>query len=354
MVDRKRLFGMLVAQIQENYSIGLLEAPIPRLPERGALVRLQGCGLCGSDLDKLIHQKAQPGSVLGHEVVGVIEALAENAPMAWQVGDRLVTAHHVPCLKCHYCLNDSESMCRQFKNSNLFPGGFSEVISLTAEHLMHTAFKVPDSITDQEASCVEPLACILRAIRRAGKQHSSTILIVGLGFIGMTAAQVYRRQGYTVFGVDLDRTRNALAKQHDFVTDAFHPTEAFEALQSALEAQSPLGKVDTAFLTVVNRQTVEQSLLLLRDGGNLVTFTSAAKETWIDPSQLYFREINLITSYSPALEDLRQAAELIFTRKINVLPLISHELPLQEIRQAFELYRSGKAIKVFISTGTPS
>jgi L-iditol 2-dehydrogenase len=341
---------MLAAQIQENFELGVSEMPLPVLSPKGARVRLAGCGVCGSDLDKLLHRKAQPGQVLGHEVVGVIEALAEGHPPGWQVGDRIVTSHHVPCLSCHYCLNDSESMCRQFKSTNLVPGGFSEVIALSEGHLRHTAFKVPGSVSSAEASCVEPLACVLRAVRRGGLPVNGTVVIVGLGFIGLLAAQIYLNQGLTVFGLDLDSHRLALAKEHGFVTDAFHPIEDRQALQAAL-SERPLGQADIVFLTAVNRKTIEQGLSMLRDGGNLVVFTSAPLDTSIDPSQLYFREINLITSYSPGLSDLRQAADMIFSRSINVLPLVSHMMPLARIQEAIDLYRSGQAVKVFVQMG---
>lgn len=342
---------MFVASIQDDYQIGLVEMPVPALPPKGGLVRVLGCGLCGSDLDKFVNQKAQPGSVLGHEVVGIIEALDDDHPSGWKLGDMIVTAHHVPCRQCHYCLNDSQSMCRQFKSTNLNPGGFSQYIALTEDHLLHTAHKVPTGITPAEASCVEPLACVLRAIRRGGTQVNGSVAIIGLGFIGMMAAQVYQNDGYAVYGVDLDASRLALARMHSFVMDAFHPIDEQERLRGVLERHLTLGKVDTVFLTAVNSKTLELALELVRDGGNLIIFTSASTGTTIDPSRLYFREINLITSYSPSLEDLKQAAHTIFNRKINVAPLVSHSLPLSEIGNAFELYRSGQAVKVFIRMG---
>ncbi len=341
---------MLVAQIQDNYEIGLGEIPVPPLPPRGALVKVVGCGVCGSDLDKFIHHKASPGSVLGHEVVGIIEALDDDHPAGWKLGDRIVSAHHVPCLNCHYCMNGSESMCRHFKHTNLNPGGFAQYIALTEAHLNHTAFKVPAHVTPPEASCVEPLACVLRAVRRGGQHLNGSVLIVGLGFIGMMAAQVYKNQGYQVFGVDLDSERLALAQAEGFVSEAFHAVEQRDGLKDALTRCTALGQVDLAFLSVVNPKTLNESLARVRDGGSLVVFTSAAANTPVDPSQLYFREINLITSYSPSLVDLQDAAAMIFEGHIRVAPLVSHRLPLSEIRQAFALYQAGKAIKVFIDT----
>lgn len=342
---------MQVAAIQQDFNLDVEEMPVPALPPKGAIIRALGCGLCGSDLDKVIHQKAAPGSVLGHEVVGVIEALDDDHPDGWRLGDRIVSSHHVPCGRCHYCLNDSESMCRQFKSSNFVPGGFSQYIALSEGHLRHTAFRVPTSITDEEASCVEPLACVLRGIRRGGTQVNGSVLIVGLGFIGMMAAQVYQNDGYAVFGTDLDETRLQLARTEGYVMEAFNPAKEPLRMQQSLERHIPTGKVDTVFLTVVNNQTLATALDLVRDGGNIVIFTSGPQDTHIDPSRLYFRELNLITTYSPALEDLKDASRMIFNHEISVKPLVTHRMPLAEIGKAVNLYRSGEALKVFISMG---
>lgn len=342
---------MQVASIQEDYQLGVSEMPVPSLPSKGALVRVLGCGLCGSDLDKIVNRKARPGSVLGHEVVGVIEALDEDHPTGWKLGDVVVSAHHVPCRRCHFCLNDSESMCRQFKGTNFNPGGFSQYLALSEEHLLHTAFRVPAPVSIEEASCMEPLACVLRGIRRGGTQINGSVLIVGLGFIGMMAAQVYQNDGYAVYGIDLDESRLNLAKAEGFVMDAFQPVSESGRLQETLDRHIPTGKVDTVFLSVVNNKTLETALNLVRDGGNLIVFTSGPPDTSIDPGRLYFRELNLITTYSPALEDLRNAARMIFNHEISVKPLVSHRIALTDIQRGVELYRSGQAIKVFISMG---
>lgn len=342
---------MQVAAIQNDYQIGVSEMPIPALPPKGALVRVLGCGLCGSDLDKVINKKATPGSVLGHEIVGIIDALDEDHPSGWRLGDRLVSSHHVPCGRCHYCLNDSESMCRQFKSTNFHPGGFSQYLALSEQHLLKTAFKVPSTVTSEEASCVEPLACVLRGVRRGNAQINGSVLVIGLGFIGMMTAQVYQNDGYAVYGVDLDETRLNLAREEGFVMEAFHSLADKERLRETLQRHTSTGKVDTVFLSVVNNKTLDLALDLVRDGGNLIVFTSGPADTSIDPSRLYFREINLITTYSPALNDLKDAARMIFNHELNVKPLVSHRLPLANIQQAVDLYRSGQSIKAFISMG---
>lgn len=325
---------MRVAQIQdEEYKLIANEREAPALPAGGALLRLIGCGLCGSDLDKILNRKAPKGAVLGHEVVGEVIAL-DKGITDFQIGDRVVTSHHTPCGQCHFCLNDSESMCPAFKASNLLPGGFSEVIGLTAEHLAKTVFKVPADVSDIEASCVEPLACVIRAMRRSlrnGPVHDPSALIIGLGFIGAMAAQLYQQQGFTVTGLERDATRFDLAKAYGWVTE---PTS---------------DPVDLVFLTVVNAATLETALARVRDGGTIVLFTSSQQPISLDPNTLYFREINVVTSYSPALVDLQAAADLIFHHRLTLAPLMTHTVKLDDIDQAVELYQRGEAIKVFVT-----
>lgn len=345
---------MLAAQIEQDHQFSVVDMPDPPLPVGGALVRLTGCGFCGSDLDKVVNQKAKPGTVLGHEVVGIIETLDTGHDTTFSVGDRVVAAHHVPCGICHYCKSDSQSMCRHFKETNLNPGGFAQRTALSQEHLHHTTFKIPPDITDHQASCVEPLACVLRAIERAkpfsaGAFQDGSVVVTGLGFIGMLASQVYQRLGAKVYGLDVNPNRVAMANEQGFLTQAFDAREEFELLNVMLTHETELGKADIVFLSVVNQATINQALDLVRDGGTIILFTSPSRaDVTLDPNALYFREINVIPSYSPSLAALKQAAEMIFFREIDVAPLMTHTVPLFDLAKGVELYQSGKAVKVFI------
>lgn len=325
---------MQVAAIQPDGSLGVSLQAVPVLPVGGALLQLLGCGLCGSDLDKVVNAKSPVGTVLGHEAVGRIIELDGAYHGQFRVGDRIVVAHHTPCGACHFCRHDSESMCRVFKQSNFVPGGFAEVIALSDAHLKHTAFKIPDGMTDAQASCVEPLACTLRAINRLNLKPGQSVTVVGLGFIGLMAAQWFHQQGVLVSGLELDAARLQLAQSNGWLSSP-----------EILPAQT-----DAVFLTAVNAKTLELAFSKVRDGGQLMLFTSAPPQTHIDPSDLYFREINLLTSYSPALSDLAEAARLIFTHTLDVKSLVTHQLPLSKIDQALDLYQHGGAIKVFLTS----
>ncbi|MEB3288140.1 MAG: alcohol dehydrogenase catalytic domain-containing protein [Vampirovibrionales bacterium] len=339
---------MLAAQIQPDYAIAPAELASPPLPENGALLKLSGCGLCGSDLEKFAQKKAAPGVVLGHEVVGTIQALDEALTnKRFQVGDRIVTAHHTPCGYCHYCRFGSESMCPTFKRSNLMPGGFSEIIALTSEHLDKTAFKIPSHISDEAASCVEPLACVLKAVDRLELKKGQSALVVGLGFIGLLAAQVLHTRGVEVIGIDLNQKRLELAEAQNWLKQAIN-VDSPKTLQAAVDALNETQKADAVFLSVVNTSTLETAFSHIRDGGRLLVF-AGAQNTSIDPSQLYYREISVISSYSPSLKHLQEAATLIFEQRVNVSPLITHRYSLSQIAEAMGLYQSGQAIKIFIT-----
>jgi L-iditol 2-dehydrogenase len=317
---------MRAVTLAEDASMNLSDMPVPVLPERGALIRVLGCGLCGSDLEKMASGRVPAGTVLGHEVVGVIDALAPGAPDLFSVGQRVVVAHHVPCGVCVYCRQDAESMCRSFKRSNITPGGFAQCISVSEGHLTHTTFAVPEDITDAEAACVEPLACVMKAVRRLAGAES--VAVIGLGFIGLLAAQLLPE----AWGVDVTPERRDFA--------------AAMGLRAFAPQTAPDG-VDAVFMTVVTPAAWETALRLVRDGGKILIF--AAGQAPVDASALYYRELQVLSSYSPGLQDLRDAAQAVFQRRVNVRDLVTHTLPLADIDQAVSLARNGEAIKVLLT-----
>lgn len=341
---------MLAAVVTTPPNVQLTDLPAPNLPAGGALIRVTGCGLCGSDLDKLLNRPDTAGKVLGHEVVGVIDTLSPEAAKLFPhltPGTRVVAAHHVPCQHCHYCQNGAFSMCRHFKETNITPGGFAQQIAVTEDHLRHTVFVIPTGLPDTEASCMEPLACCVRSIGKLPQVSQTTCLVIGLGFIGLMSTQVLQNQGAQVFGFDLKPERVALGNQEDLLHQAFDQPEALR--QAILEATEGRG-VDTVMLTVVNPKALEMALGCVRDGGSLLLFTSYGPGTPIlNQNDLYFREITVYSSYSPGLQDLKDAFEMIQTSEVRVAPLVSHTMPLEDLQEAVNLYQSTQAMKVFVT-----
>src|SRR5207302_2703757 len=203
---------MKAAVLREGGRLVAEEWPRPALGEGDVLLRLKGCGLCGADLAKIGDPGTRVPVVLGHEVVGEVAAIGAGVAEC-AIGDRVVAAHHVPCGTCHYCRRGSESMCRAFKASNLDPGGFAEYVRVPPANVRHASFRVPEHLSDEEASFVEPLACCLRAVDRARVEPGDTAVVVGLGSIGCLFTQLLARAGAAVAGADPLAPRAALARE---------------------------------------------------------------------------------------------------------------------------------------------
>src|SRR6266550_1790322 len=165
---------MKVLVAQDN-GFRVQEISRPLLSEGEMLLQVTACGVCFSDVHKIRFQRMEDPVVLGHEVAGRV---VESSAAKFKVGDRVVVAHHVPCGRCHYCCHGNISMCAEFKKTNLDPGGFAEFVRVPVEHVESVAFPIPDSLTDNEASFMEPLACCVRAVKRAGIQPSDVVVVV--------------------------------------------------------------------------------------------------------------------------------------------------------------------------------
>lgn len=239
---------MKVAQVKENKIIVSEIDDIKLDGRKGAIVMTLGCGLCGSDIVKFRHKIVHDGAVLGHEIVA--EILEINSDTKFKKGDRIVTSHHIPCGECNFCKHGNVSMCEHFKKTNIFPGGFSEKVFVSEEHLKNVAYLVPENMTDEEISFYEPLGCCIRAIKRCALQKDDTALIVGLGSIGLLMGEGLKAMGYKVYGCDLIPERIELAKKmgiepFDFsfeVDGVFMTSGADKAIDTALKAVRAGGK----------------------------------------------------------------------------------------------------------------
>lgn len=338
---------MQAAVLQSNRQVVVSEIDSPTLPEGGALVKVTGCGVCGSDLDKIYYRDVVPGVVLGHEVVGNIETLHSSAKTRFRVGQRVVMAHHVPCGRCHYCQYGSPSMCAAFKQSNIVPGGFAQTIALSAAHLAHTVFAIPDEITDAQASCVEPVACCIRAVDRLNLNPGQSFLTVGLGFIGLVTSQYARIKGLNTLAIDLKPDRVALATS---CLMASQVADNDEALSDMIETTTQHRGVDAVFLSLVTEQTLALALASVRNGGVIMLFSAdGAGQAQIDPNILYFREITVMSSYSPSLEALQESYDLICRGDIRVDMMLETGYQLADTMQAVLDYKQGKVLKAFVT-----
>lgn len=321
----------------ENDKIVVKHAPNLNLADKkGALVKVLGCGLCGSDIVKFLHKISKNGTVLGHEIVAQIVEI--NSETNFKTGDIIVTSHHIPCGKCDYCRHGNVSMCEHFKSTNIYPGGFSEYVYLTEEHLKNVAHIKPENLTDVEASFYEPLGCIVRAIKRTNLLKDDTALVVGLGSIGILTAQALSSYGFNVVGCDLLKERIELLKT--FGINACDVRELDENF-----------KADGIFMTSGADKAIDTALKYVKNGGKILVFSSTPHdESAYMNNEIYYRELTVLGSYSPAPEDLKDSLELLRTKKVKVDNL-STVYSLDDIQKAFDDTMSNKILKAYIKTG---
>ena len=323
-------------------AIELREWPEPVPGPGELLLRVSGCGLCGSDILKINAATAGP-AVLGHEVVGQIVEVGPGV-RRFAPGDRLVVAHHVPCFHCHYCRRGSPSMCRHFKRVNLDPGGFAELVRVPAPNVEHAAFRLPAEMTDEAASFTEPLACCLRAVKRSRVAAGDTALVVGLGSIGCLLAQLLALDGVQVLASDLLEDRRALGRRMGALV---FDTEA--ALDAALPEATDGRGADLVIVTAGGAAVLPAATARVRDGGTLHYFAGGAGESLpLSLGALYHRELTLTATYSSSPAELEEAFALLAGDRIRVEGLISHRLPLGRLGEGVELMRRHEAVKVYV------
>lgn len=299
---------------------------------KGALVKVLGCGLCGSDIVKLTQHRAKQGTVLGHEIVAFITDI--NSDTNFKVGDTIITSHHIPCGKCEYCKNGNVSMCRHFKETNIFPGGFSEYVFVSEEHLRNVAYLKPKNLTNDEVAFYEPLGCCIRAVKRAGLRQNSTALVVGLGSIGILMAQALKAFGMNVIGCDLITSRVELLK--NLGIEAFKVTEMCNSI-----------KADGVFMTSGSDKAIPTALKYVRDGGKILVFSSTPQNFGYANNEIYYRELTVLGSYSPSPADLKDSFELLKNKDVKVSGL-STEYNLENVQKAINDTLDNKVLKAYI------
>lgn len=326
-------------------SIALEERPIPQIGKNEVLLKVRACGICGTDVLKVHRALPKQPVVLGHELVGTAHQVGSRVKK-FKEGDRIVVAHHVPCGECHYCLHGNHSMCRHFKQSNLDPGGFSEFLRIPAEHVGQTAFPVPEGLSDEEGLFTEPLSCCVRNIRRAHLLPGDSVVVVGMGSIGLMMLQLLKLIPVKVLALDLKPERLALAQK--LGADEIAKGDD-ENLDQRIREWTDGRGLDLVVLTAGGGGIFQQSFSWVRDGGAINLFASLSDHpvaTSLDA--LYHHEITVFCSYSPSPEDLVTAHGLLVDKQVQVLPLVTHRLKLEELKKGIDLMVAQEALKVII------
>ena len=317
------------------------DVPMPEMAADELLVQVKVVGLCQSDIKKIKYPLYEPPRIFGHETAGTI-AQVGAAVKDWQVGQRVVVMHHVPCMKCGYCDTGSFSMCDTYKNVtttagfNPSGGGFAEYVKVPG-HIVRSGglILIPDDVTFEQASFVEPTNCCLKAVKKAQIREGQTVLVTGAGPIGLMIMMLVKHFGAKAIATDLlpSRIEKALSIGADAAFDARDP----ELPKKIQDLTGGYG-VDVSILAVPSDRAFFQAMDCTRKGGKVLFFAEFPDEISIpiNPNLIYRREIDLMGSYSSAFPLQALSAQLVFEKKIDVDALISDKYPLCELGAAVE------------------
>jgi L-iditol 2-dehydrogenase len=328
--------------LRDGGTLAVEEMPRPHADAGEIVLSLRGCGLCGSDIIKVGAPVPRP-LVLGHELVGDVVDVGD-AVERFRAGDRVVAAHHVPCGRCHYCRRGSASMCREFKRSNLDPGGFAEYVRVPAANVEHATFRIPAHVDDESASFVEPLACCLRALRRAPIESGDTVVVVGLGSIGCLFVQLAHRAGGHVAGLDPLPERAGLAKRlgADVAGSA-------EAVAQAVGEYAGGRGADQIIITGGGAEVLPWAIANVRDGGVIHYFAGGGGTLPLGLADLYHRELTVTSTYSSSPVDLADAFRLIAAGAVVTSPLLTERVTLDGLADALGRMRRRETLKVYVT-----
>ena len=318
------------------------ELPVPTLAPDEVLVQVRVVGLCQSDIKKIRYPLYEPPRIFGHETAGVIADIGDQVT-GWQVGQRVVVMHHIPCMHCNYCLNDNFSMCDVYKNIsttagfNASGGGFAEYVKVPG-HIVRNGglILIPDAVSFDQASFVEPTNCCLKAVKKAQIAAGQSVLVTGAGPIGLMFMMLVKYFGGRAIATDLlpSRIEKALSVGAEAAFNARDPN-----LPAKIQALTDGMGVDTTLLAVPSDKAFFQALDCTRKGGKILFFAEFPDEVEIplNPNILYRREIDLMGSYSSSYRVQSLAADIVFNQRIDVEALISDRYLLQDLSAAVEL-----------------
>jgi len=340
---------MRVAVYYNNSDIRVEERPVPAIGPGEALVRIKASGVCGSDVLEWYRVPKAP-IVLGHEVAGDIVEVGEGVTNV-AVGDRVVVSHHVPCNTCRYCLTGNHTACHTLHTTNFDPGGFSEFVRVPALQTDRGILRMPDSMSYEEGSFVEPLGCVVRAQVRAGVRPGSTVLVMGSGISGLLHIRLALALGAgRVFATDVSPYRLDWARRSG-ATEAFDAIAAGEGLPELLRAANDGNLADLVILGTGAPSAIDQGLACLDNGATFVVFAVPApgQDHPMPLNELWRREVIVRTAYGASPADLAMAMDLIGTGRVRVDDLVTHRLPLERAAEAFGLVAgAGESVKVII------
>jgi L-iditol 2-dehydrogenase len=332
---------MKAAVYRGRGKVAVETVPVPAIGPGEVLVKIAACGVCHTDLKKVEYGLQVPPRIYGHEMAGTIAAMGRGVK-GWKLGDRVAVFHHIPCGRCFYCERKDYAQCPVYKKTGSTAGfepaggGFAEYIRVLPWIVKTGMVKVPRSVPLEYASFLEPVNTCLKGVDRLNLRRGDLALVFGQGPIGLLFTQLLKARGARPVGLDLIASRRRLSTRLGAEWSADPRSPSFE---KRLRKESEGRGADAAVLAVPSEAALKQALSLLRPGGTVLLFahTRRGEEVRVDAGAVCVDEKTVLGSYSSSVDVADEVARLVFSRKVDVGPLISHRLPLEKVVEAFDL-----------------
>ncbi len=330
---------MRAAIVKRGGGLEVKDLEKPRPGEGEIVVRMIACGVCGTDLEKIKGGTETP-PVLGHEVVGVVEEVGRGS-RGFEPGSRVFVHHHVSCGKCWYCYTGSETMCPLFRETNIYPGGFSEYFLVPRVNVERGSIHLlPENISWIRGVFIEPLATVIRSISRSTYRPGYSVAVVGSGPMGLLFIMLLRSLGASeITAIDLSKARCSAATSLG-ADLCLHP-----------EALGDLRKHDIVVLSTGNLRAVQGVFKLVRRGGEILFFGAPppGSSAELPISRIFYDEVRITPSYSASERDIEASIKILGSGGIPVERIVTHIFELERVEEAFKTAQDvEKAIKVIV------
>ncbi|MCP3874766.1 MAG: alcohol dehydrogenase catalytic domain-containing protein [Desulfobacteraceae bacterium] len=338
---------MQVGMYYNNSKVLVEQMPIPSVGDDEVLIKVMACGVCGSDIMEWYRIKKAP-LVLGHELTGEIVQTGKNIT-AFKVGQKVFTTHHVNCGKCYYCIRGHHTACETFQSvNNHTPGGFSQYLKISGQSLDTGTFVLPDNISYEQGTFIEPLATTVRGLRTAELQPGDSLLIIGSGIIGLIMIKLARALGAgRIIATDISDYRLQAALNYG----AEHIVKADQDVPSFIRSVNDGRLADKVMVCTGAYEAACQATECVGKGGILTYFAvpNPGKKISIDFNPFWRDDVVIKTCYGAAPSDNMEAMELLRGKNVEVDDMVTHRFPLNGIGEGFKSASSGEnCLKVLI------
>src|SRR6266478_247312 len=340
---------------REKGIVRVEEVPVPEVAEGEVLIKVAACGICGTDIKKIFQRYVEPPQILGHELAGTIVAVGRGVTK-WTPGDRVMSFHHTPCGRCFYCEKRLFSQCRQYKTTGLTAGftpnggGFAQYVKAMPWVAERGIVALPDDVSFEEATFIEPINTIVKAVDKARVAPGESVLVIGCGPIGLQLLMVSKLRTSNLFTSDPIPERRAKSLTLGAI-ESFDPTNG--KLVAAIQARTEGRGADAVLVAVAHPALVVEALAAARPGGRVLLFAANDPVTKIEfpAAAVGIDEKEILGSYSAAVDIQETAAALVLHKKLPVMDIVTHRFPLDRIQDALELAArpTAQSLKILIT-----